>query len=130
MVIVVIGLVGLAFGSFVNALVWRLREQSVKPRAKKSKNLIAHRSLLTAQDLSIVKGRSMCPNCYNSLAAKDLVPVLSWLSLKGRCRYCNKSISWQYPAVELITSLIFLISHLCRRSTVAEVELGHFCVSL
>lgn len=55
------------------------------------------------------RGRSECPHCQHSLAIKDLVPVLSFVFLKGKCRYCTGPISWQYPAVELGTALSFLL---------------------
>lgn len=89
---------GIAFGSFVNALVWRLHEQN-RPRAKKN-------------ELSILTGRSICPECRHKLAWYDLIPVISWLTLKGRCRYCQKPISAQYPIVELLTGFVFAISYL------------------
>lgn len=95
---------GLCLGSFVNALVWRLHEQEAL--RKKSKRLQSKR-----QALSIWRGRSMCPNCRHVLAAKDLVPVLSWLALKGKCRYCGQPISWQYPLVELLTAALFIFSY-------------------
>ncbi len=94
------------FGSFVNALVWRLHMQASrkqKVESKKSNNL-------KSSDLSIIKGRSMCPGCKHELSAKDLVPVFSWLTLGGRCRYCKKPISWQYPLVELFTAFLFVFS--------------------
>jgi len=104
MVLVLIFLtwLGLASGSFANALVWRLREQAsssgTNPR-------------FSAKELSIIKGRSMCPHCGHQLSAGDLVPVLSWLFLSGRCRYCNSSISAQYPIVELSGALVFTLSY-------------------
>lgn len=51
------------------------------------------------------KERSRCPLCDHLLESRDLVPILSWLSLKGHCRYCKGPISWRYPLVELIFSL-------------------------
>jgi leader peptidase (prepilin peptidase)/N-methyltransferase len=98
---------GLAWGSFVNALVWRLHEQakSSKPKAQ-------------SQKLSILNGRSICPNCRHTLTWYDLVPVFSWLALRGKCRYCKKPISAQYPIVELIAGLIFAGSYLLWPSTV------------
>ena len=99
MVYIFITLLGLALGSFVNALVWRLHEQSKK------------KSRFNKADLSILTGRSMCPQCGHQLHAVDLIPVLSWLSLFGKCRYCIKSISWQYPLVELVFTLLLLISY-------------------
>jgi prepilin signal peptidase PulO-like enzyme (type II secretory pathway) len=103
MIIAVLLVFGLCLGSFVNALVWRLHEQE-EVKGKKPK--VKH------EGLSILKGRSMCPHCRHELAAKDLIPVLSWLSLKGRCRYCHKAISWQYPLVELLGALLFVFSYL------------------
>jgi prepilin signal peptidase PulO-like enzyme (type II secretory pathway) len=54
----------------------------------------------------------MCPNCQHKLAAKDLVPIFSWLWLKGKCRYCKKPISKQYPVMELFVAMMFVISYL------------------
>lgn len=61
--------------------------------------------------MSIINGRSMCPNCRHELAAKDLVPILSWLLLRGKCRYCHAPISAQYPLVEAATALAFVLSY-------------------
>lgn len=96
--LVILAILGLAFGSFTNALTWRIHEQG-KKKGKSSK------------DLSILHGRSMCPRCKHQLAAKDLVPVISWLYLRGRCRYCKKPISIQYPLVELALAAIFVLSY-------------------
>lgn len=89
---------GLCLGSFVNALVWRLHEQS----GKKSK---------TKVDLSIIKGRSVCVYCHRKLSSNDLIPVVSWVRLGGKCRYCHKKISLQYPAIELLTAILFIIAY-------------------
>jgi len=95
----VLVVIGLACGSFVNALVWRMHEQeSSKKKANDPK-------------LSILKGRSMCPDCKHELSTKDLIPVLSWLSANGKCRYCKKPVSWQYPVVELATAALFVHSY-------------------
>ncbi len=82
--IIVIAL-GLIVGSFLNALLWRLHSGK-----------------------SIVTGRSQCTKCSHQLAWGDLVPVLSYCVLRGRCRYCNAPISWQYPSIELVTTLLFV----------------------
>lgn len=94
---------GLVAGSFVNALVWRLHAQeleagSQQPRAENS-------------NLSVLHGRSQCPNCNHKLSARDLVPILSWLFLRGRCRYCQAPISRQYPVVELAAAAVFVTSY-------------------
>ncbi len=86
----------------MNALVWRLHEQGL-PKKKR---------VASSAELSISKGRSMCPHCQHTLAWYDLLPVVSWLSLGGKCRYCHRSISWQYPLVELTTAALFIASYL------------------
>lgn len=82
-------ILGLAVGSFLNVVIYRL------PR-----------------DLDFAKGRSFCPHCRHSLGASDLIPLLSFIMLRGRCRYCRKPISWQYPLVEILTALIFVVIYL------------------
>ena len=77
---------GLVVGSFLNCLIYRLEKNK-----------------------SFLKGRSFCPLCHHKLEWKDLIPVLSFLFLKGKCRYCHKKISWQYPLVEIFTGLIFFL---------------------
>lgn len=88
---------GTMFGSFVNALVWRMHENT-----SQSKN---------NHQFSILRGRSMCPKCEHQLAAFDLIPIVSWLFLGGKCRYCGKPISWQYPLVEFVTGILFVVSY-------------------
>ncbi len=90
MIILVLVLLGLALGSFTNALVWRVHQKTA-------------RSLLT--------GRSMCSHCHQVLGFWDLVPVLSWLALKGKCRYCHKPIS-DTPLAELAVPALFVLSYI------------------
>lgn len=104
MIIAVLIVFGLCLGSFANALVWRVHQQAEESKKKKP-------SKKRLQELSISKGRSMCPDCGHELSAKDLVPVLSWLSTKGKCRYCQKKISVQYPVVEVATAILFVASY-------------------
>ncbi|MEN9413232.1 MAG: hypothetical protein RLZZ342_319 [Candidatus Parcubacteria bacterium] len=54
-----------------------------------------------------IGGRSACPHCMHTLSWYDLVPVLSWIVLRGKCRYCAARISVQYPLVELATAALF-----------------------
>ncbi len=81
---------GLALGSFVNVLVWRMRK---------------HRDW--------VRGRSACEHCHHVLGPLDLVPVLSWVLLRGRCRYCQAKIKDSSPFVELALPALFVVSYLC-----------------
>lgn len=91
---------GIAFGSFVNAWVWRTHERT-KPVTKRAKG-----------NLSIMTGRSVCTHCGHVLGPLDLIPVISWVSLRGKCRYCKKAISVQYPLVELVTGVLFGLSYI------------------
>ena len=100
MVILIIVLLGLCLGSFINAAVWRLHEQA-KTKKQRTKS----------KELSILRGRYVCTHCYHTLSWYDLLPVVSWIILKGRCRYCHKPISWQYPVVELATAVLFVFSY-------------------
>lgn len=87
--IIIITTLGLCIGSFLNALIWRLKTGR-----------------------GIAKERSICPHCKHRLKAEDLVPVLSWIELRGKCRYCHKKIGWQYPLVEISTAALFVLSYI------------------
>ena len=69
-------------------------------------NVVIHR---VPNEQSIVFPNSACPNCKNPIAFYDNIPVLSWLILGGKCRSCKEKISPRYPAVELLTALVFLL---------------------
>ena len=59
-------------------------------------------------DSKIIGGRSHCLNCQKQLSWYELIPVLSFIFLRGRCSSCKKRISWQYPIVEILSGLIFI----------------------
>ncbi|MDD2656397.1 MAG: prepilin peptidase [Patescibacteria group bacterium] len=81
---VLVFIFGLVFGSFLNALEWRLFEK---------------KSLMT---------RSECTKCHKMIKWYDNIPIFSFLFLKGKCRECQAKISWQYPIVELVMGLLFV----------------------
>lgn len=117
MIIVVLSWLGLCMGSFVNALVFRLYKQSEQSPVASRQSAVKARKPATsdrrqANEFSVLSGRSQCVHCGRQLAAADLIPVVSWLWLKGKCRYCRKPISWQYPLVELLTALLFVVSYI------------------
>ncbi len=101
MIIAGLTILGLCMGSFVNALVYRLHWQETHSKQPKNKQ----------KKYSITNGRSICPSCGHQLASKDLIPVFSWILLGGKCRYCRKPISIQYPLVELMTAALFIFSY-------------------
>lgn len=89
MLIVLVAAFGLVVGSFLSVVVSRLH---------------------AGQDF--VKGRSACPHCGHELQPLDLVPLASWLLLRGRCRYCKVRIPLQDPLVELLTAVVFVAAYL------------------
>jgi len=92
-------LFGLIVGSFLNCVIYRLAPHHFSPKSGGGLGI----------SKSFLKGRSLCPLCGHLLAWYDLIPVLSFLILKGKCRYCGKKISWQYPLVEIATGILFLL---------------------
>jgi leader peptidase (prepilin peptidase)/N-methyltransferase len=96
-------LLGLVVGSFANVCIHRL------PRGE-----------------SVVSPPSRCPGCGARIEARDNLPVLGWLLLRGRCRRCRAPISWRYPAVEAANGLLWLglaVLHGARWSTAVEMAL-------
>lgn len=83
-VVLLVG-IGLAVGSFLNVVIYRV-----------------------PLGLSIVRPGSACPGCKTPIATRDNIPVLSWLVLKGRCRVCREPISPRYPLVELLNMVVWL----------------------
>lgn len=84
-------LFGLGIGSFINVLTIRYQPE---------KSLISR---------DIISGRSFCPSCGKKLKWYELIPLFSFIIQNGRCRGCSKKISWQYPIVEFITGLLFVL---------------------
>ena len=87
MIVVVTGLLGLVIGSFLNVVIHRVPLRQ-----------------------SVVWPASHCPQCGAAIKAKDNIPLLSYLLLRGRCRACGARISWRYPAVEALTGILFAVA--------------------
>lgn len=68
----------------------------------------------------IVKGRSHCDHCNHTLSWQDLIPVFSWLTLGGKCRYCHKPVPVRNTLVELITASLFVVTYLVYGSHIME----------
>lgn len=86
LVAILLVLFGLVIGSFLNVVIHRL------PR----------------EDTKISSGRSQCPSCHTQISARDNIPVVSWLALRGRCRHCGWRIPVRYPLVELSVPVLWL----------------------
>lgn len=84
-----VAILGLITGSFLNVVILRLHAGK-----------------------DYIRGRSACPSCGHKLSALELVPVLSWLSQRGRCRHCGRPVSIQYPLVEAATAVLFVLAYI------------------
>ncbi len=84
-------------------------------------SVVAHR---VPRGLSIVAPRSRCPGCGEQIAARDNIPVVSWLLLRGRCRHCRERIPATYPALELGVGIAFLATVLVLWDDPAQLVLG------
>lgn len=105
-VLILLGSLGAIFGSFVNALIWRLHT---------NRNWVSE--------------RSECPHCHHKLASKDLIPIVSWLILKGKCRYCKQRID-DNPLVEAALPILFMASYLLWPTELVGVGLFQFAIWL
>ena len=88
-ILILIILIGLALGSFLNVCIYRI------PLKK-----------------SILFPGSFCPKCGTKIHFRDNIPLVSFILLKGKCRKCKSKISWQYPLVEFITPILIVITYL------------------
>ena len=108
LILIYIFSLGAILGSFYNVVIYRL------PRK-----------------LSIAKGTSFCPKCEHRIMPLELVPILSYVFLKGRCAHCHEPISIRYPLIETLTGIIFLISYLhfgFNYQTIIAMILGSLCL--
>lgn len=96
----VAAVLGLCMGSFLNCMAWRMTHGE-----------------------SVAHGRSHCTSCGHVLAARDLVPVISWLSTRGKCRYCKERVSARYPATELLCAVVYVSILLRYGLAVQTIEL-------
>lgn len=112
--LLLIFVLGLIFGSFANLVLYRLRNGG-----------------------AIIFGRSKCPKCNHKLGFLDLFPVLSWVFLRGKCRYCKEEVSSLYPLVEIslallwtLTTYLFLINYGSNLTVLVAVLLMVFLMFL
>lgn len=85
------GLFGLVIGSFLNVCIYRIPEGR-----------------------TVVKGHSMCMSCSHTLGALDMVPLFSWMFLRGKCRYCGAPVASRYSKIEALTGAVFVLIALVR----------------
>ena len=93
------GVLGLLVGSFLNVVILRLPHRLEHDWASQA------REFLGQAPPDLVFKASHCPHCKHPLSPLDNIPLLSFVFLGGRCRYCRARISWQYPLIEVISAL-------------------------
>lgn len=99
---------GLLVGSFLNVVILRLPRRMEWAWKRDSREILGEPELYDPPPPGIVVERSHCPHCGHQLSWYENIPVLSWLALRGKCRSCKAPISIQYPAIELLTMLLFV----------------------
>ncbi|MBI4998836.1 MAG: prepilin peptidase [Rhodocyclales bacterium] len=97
---------GLMIGSFLNVVIHRLPRMMERDWAVQCAELRGEVPA-PAEPFSLLRPRSRCPGCGRPVGALENIPILSFLMLRGRCRGCGQPISWRYPVVEALTSLLF-----------------------
>lgn len=110
---IVVAALGLVFGSFAGASVWRLRARQLVEDKKVGEEYYKkeYKRLVGLTKRSLASDRSRCLECGHELRWYDLIPLVSWLSTRGKCRYCHKPIGFFEPSVELTTSLLFVAAY-------------------
>jgi len=111
---IILGIVGLFFGSFAGASVWRLRARQLRADEKSGEKPSAKEvhEVAKLKRQAVHKDRSVCLHCGHTLQWYDLIPLISWLSLQGKCRYCGKFIGYFEPVIELGVAGVFVVSYL------------------
>lgn len=105
---------GLCMGSFAGASTWRLRAYQLKQQKNDGEkiNQKEYDSIKKLIDKPLLKDRSQCLNCSYILKWYDLIPLVSWISLRGRCRKCHKKIGFMEPLIEIGVVLFFVLSYM------------------
>jgi leader peptidase (prepilin peptidase) / N-methyltransferase len=102
---------GLLVGSFLNVVVHRLPLMMRRDwRAQCAEEMAEPAPVLPEGKFSLVAPRSRCPQCGRGIRAVENIPLVSWLMLRGRCAGCSAKIPVRYPAVELLTGLLFAVT--------------------
>jgi prepilin signal peptidase PulO-like enzyme (type II secretory pathway) len=110
---IILGIIGLMGGSFAGATLWRLRARQLRIDKKLGDKVtrVDERQVAKIKQQSVLKDRSVCLHCGHRLEWYDLVPLVSWLELGGKCRYCHHPIGKLEPIIEVLTAAVFVVSY-------------------
>lgn len=106
------GLLGAIVGSFLNVVVYRLPVMLEMRWQREALLQLAQPLPASVPRFNLLLPRSCCPHCQYPVAARDNIPLLSFLWLKGKARCCGEPISWRYPLVEVATAVLFVLAAL------------------
>lgn len=126
-------LIGACFGSFAGATVWRLRARQLEDdkKNKEEYDKKEYKRLKKLNGKSVLNDRSCCLECGYELKWYDLIPVISWLSLKGKCRSCKRPIGWFEFLMELGMIAYFVLSYAFWPGGIETgLEIAHFVLWL
>jgi len=104
--LIILFIFGLCAGSFVNVVIDRIPKEE-----------------------SIIFGRSYCDKCKRRLGWQELIPIISFFILKRKCKSCKALISWQYPIVELVTGLMFVVTYIFLMAN-GGLQLNYYLVTI
>ncbi|MBS0449189.1 MAG: prepilin peptidase [Proteobacteria bacterium] len=125
----VLALLGLCVGSFLNVVIHRLPLMMERDWRLESAELLGVQVDVPAP-IGLATPRSRCPKCGHAIAWHENIPLLSWLRLRGRCSACGTSISPRYPAIEVLTALLFAACGLHFGAQPAVLLWCGFCATL
>jgi leader peptidase (prepilin peptidase) / N-methyltransferase len=127
-IVVLLTVLGLCMGSFAGATVWRLRaRQLVEDKADGEKvDAKEYKTLQPLTKATFATDRSRCLHCSHELKWYDLLPLVSWLSTGGKCRYCHKKIGSFEPIIELGMAIFFIASYLLWPEIATTLDIVRF----
>lgn len=114
LIALILGILGIFLGSFVGATVWRIRVRQLKEDEDSGEKVPARskKEVARIKRSSVLTDRSVCLHCGHQLKWFDLIPLFSWVQLRGKCRYCGRKIGLMEPMVELGVGAYFAVSYL------------------
>jgi leader peptidase (prepilin peptidase) / N-methyltransferase len=126
-------LIGLCMGSFAAATVWRLRARQLAQDKKNKEEIdqLEYQRLNKLTKHSLLNDHSVCLNCSYRLKWYDLIPLISWVLLAGKCRECRKPIGYFEPGMELGMTTFFVLSYaLWPYTLISNIEIARFIIWL
>jgi leader peptidase (prepilin peptidase)/N-methyltransferase len=104
--IILVSLLGLVVGSFINVVVHRLPIMMEKNSHEQYASYTENKKTHVPIKYNLITPRSACPHCQKAIAIRHIIPVISFLLLRGRCHECKSLISLRYPAIEIISAVL------------------------